>query len=145
MSFLHCRPACLLSAQFKKYLLQELIRMQFKKWLIAVPLSMTLLTGCSLLEKLVYRIDINQGNYVEQQAVDQLKFGMTKEQVRFVMGSPMLIENGFPDTWYYIYHHTEGHQDSIQKNLIVNFNDKGQLVDVTGDFPPSKDFFESIN
>ncbi|MCG9598262.1 outer membrane protein assembly factor BamE [Vibrio sp. Isolate25] len=119
--------------------------MQLKKWLIAVPLSMTLLTGCSLVEKLVYRIDINQGNYVEQQAVDQLKFGMTKEQVRFVMGSPMLIENGYPDTWYYIYHHTEGHQDSIQKNLIVNFNDKGQLVDINGDFPPSSDFFEGIN
>jgi outer membrane protein assembly factor BamE len=119
--------------------------MQLKKWLIAVPLSMTLLTGCSLAEKLVYRIDINQGNYVEQQAVDQLKFGMTKEQVRFVMGSPMLIENGYPDTWYYIYHHTEGHKDSVQKDLIVNFNDKGQLVDVTGDFPPSSDFFEGIN
>ncbi|HFU0519335.1 TPA: outer membrane protein assembly factor BamE, partial [Vibrio parahaemolyticus] len=51
--------------------------MQLKKWLVAVPLAMTLLTGCSVLEKLVYRIDINQGNYVEQSAVDKLKFGMT--------------------------------------------------------------------
>ncbi|MGR5542565.1 outer membrane protein assembly factor BamE, partial [Vibrio campbellii] len=47
--------------------------MQFKKWLIAVPLAMTMLTGCSLAEKLVYRIDINQGNYVEQEAVDKLR------------------------------------------------------------------------
>lgn len=119
--------------------------MQFKKWLIAVPLAMTMLTGCSLLEKLVYRIDINQGNYVEQSAVEKLKFGMTKEQVRYVMGSPMLVENGYPNTWYYIYHKTEGHNDSVQKNLIVDFNDEGQLVNVSGDFPPSSDFFESIN
>ena len=77
--------------------------MQLKKWLVAVPLAMTLLTGCSVLERLVYRIDINQGNYVEQSAVDKLKFGMTKAQVRFVLGSPMLIENGYPNTWYYIY------------------------------------------
>ncbi|NVD06033.1 outer membrane protein assembly factor BamE [Vibrio sp. JPW-9-11-11] len=119
--------------------------MQFKKWLIAVPLAMTMLTGCSLLEKLVYRIDINQGNYVEQSAVEKLKFGMTKEQVRYVMGSPMLVENGYPDTWYYIYHQTEGHYDSVQKNLIADFNDEGQLVNITGDFPPSSDFFESIN
>ncbi|MCW8336632.1 outer membrane protein assembly factor BamE [Vibrio sp. SCSIO 43135] len=118
--------------------------MQLKKWLIAVPLAMTMLTGCSLLEKLVYRIDINQGNYVEQEAVDKLKFGMSKEQVRYVMGSPMLIENGYPDTWYYIYHHTEGHKASIQKNLVVNFNAAGTLVDITGDFPASDTFFEQI-
>ena len=72
--------------------------MQLKKWLVAVPLAMTLLTGCSVVEKLVYRIDINQGNYVEQSAVDKLKFGMTKAQVRFVLGSPMLIENGYPNS-----------------------------------------------
>ncbi|CAH8202064.1 MULTISPECIES: outer membrane protein assembly factor BamE [Vibrio] len=119
--------------------------MQLKKWLIAVPLAITMLTGCSLAEKLVYRIDINQGNYVEQQAVDKLKFGMTKEQVRYVMGSPMLVENGYPDTWYYIYHHTEGHKASIQKNLIVNFNPSGSLVNVAGDFSPSEQFFEGIN
>ncbi len=121
------------------------LSMQLKKWLIAVPLAMTMLTGCSLLERLVYRIDINQGNYVEQEAVNQLKFGMSKEQVRYVLGSPMLIENGYPDTWYYIYHHTEGHHFSEQKDLIVDFNDQGLLMEVSGDFPASKNFFESIN
>ncbi|WP_341665884.1 outer membrane protein assembly factor BamE [Vibrio sp.] len=120
--------------------------MQIKKWLvIALPLSMTLLTGCSLLEKLVYRIDINQGNYVEQKAVDKLKFGMTKEQVRFVLGSPMLVENGYPNTWYYIDLQTEGHQDSVQKNLITRFSDEGKLVSIDGDFAPSPSFFEQIH
>ena len=118
--------------------------MRIKKWLVAVPLALTMLTGCSLLEKLVYRIDINQGNYVEQEAVDQLKFGMTKTQVRYVMGSPMLIENGYPDTWYYIYHHTPGHGESVQKDLIVNFNDQGTLADITGDYPKSDAFYEKI-
>ena len=118
--------------------------MRIKKWLVAVPLALTMLTGCSVLEKLVYRIDVNQGNYVEQEAVNQLKFGMTKTQVRYVMGSPMLIENGYPDTWYYIYHHTEGHNDSIQKNLIVDFNADGTLVAVAGDFESGDEFFESL-
>ncbi len=121
------------------------LSMQFKKWLIALPLAMTMLTGCSLLEKLVYRIDINQGNYIEQEAVNKLKFGMSKEQVRFVMGSPMLVENGYPNTWYYIYHHTEGHKESIQRDLIVKFDDQGRLVEVTGDYPISESFYESIN
>ncbi len=118
--------------------------MRIKKWLVAVPLALTMLTGCSLLEKLVYRIDINQGNYVEQEAVDQLKFGMTKTQVRYVMGSPMLIENGYPDTWYYIYHHQKGHEDPIQKNLVVNFDATGTLVTINGDFEASDEFFESL-
>ncbi|ODS10620.1 Outer membrane protein assembly factor BamE [Vibrio scophthalmi] len=121
------------------------LSMQLKKWLIIVPLAMTMLTGCSLLEKLVYRIDINQGNYVEQSAVDQLKFGMSKEQVRYVLGSPMLVENGYPNTWYYIYLHTKGHDAPIQHDLIANFDDQGRLVEVTGDFPVSSAFFESIN
>lgn len=103
-------------------------------------------SGCSsVTNKLVYRIDINQGNYVEQQAVDQLKFGMTKEQVRYVLGSPMLVENGYPDTWYYIYHHTEGHNDPVQKNLIVKFNHSGSLVNIAGDFHDADSFFEKIN
>ncbi len=115
--------------------------MHVKKWLLAVPLAITLLSGCSLLEPLVYRIDIAQGNYVEQPAVDKLRRGMTKEQVRFVMGSPMLIENGYPDTWYYIYHFTHGHEDSVQKNLITKFDPNTQtLTEISGDFPASPNF-----
>ena len=118
--------------------------MQLKKWLVAVPLAMTLLTGCSVLEKLVYRIDINQGNYVEQSAVDKLKFGMTKAQVRFVLGSPMLIENSYLTTWYYMYHHKPGQGDREQKDLCVNFNDQGTMADVTVEFRNRDVFDESI-
>ncbi|MCV5391321.1 outer membrane protein assembly factor BamE, partial [Vibrio parahaemolyticus] len=69
---------------------------------------------------------------------------MTKAQVRFVLGSPMLIENGYPNTWYYIYHHTPGHGDPVQKDLVVNFNDQGTLADISGDFPKSDAFYEQI-
>lgn len=119
--------------------------MQLNKWFAVIPLTISMLTGCSVMEKMVYRIDINQGNYVEQQAVEQLKFGMSKEQVRYVMGSPMLVENGYPNTWYYIYLHTEGHKDSIQKNLFVHFSNEGQLVNIEGDYAAGGNFFEQIN
>ncbi|MCG7499900.1 outer membrane protein assembly factor BamE [Vibrio sp. Of7-15] len=119
--------------------------MSFKKLIIALPLALGLLSGCSVVERLVYRIDINQGNYIEQNAVDELKFGMTKNQVVYVLGSPMLVESGFPNTWYYIYHHTPGHDASIQKNLIVKFNDNNTLVSINGDFDSSDKFFEQIN
>ena len=91
-----------------------------------------------------YRIDIAQGNYVEQEAVDKLRFGMTKQQVQYVMGSPMLVESGYPNTWYYIYLFTHGHEESIQKNLIVHFDDNGNLTSIDGVFPMSDSFFEKI-
>ncbi len=119
--------------------------MQLKKWFLTLPLAVTVLTGCSVAEKLVYRIDINQGNYIEQQAVNRLKFGMTKEQVKYVLGSPMLVENGYPDTWYYIYHSQKGHSDPVQKNLVVNFNESGNLVTIEGDYAMNDTFYESIN
>ncbi|MGR5095163.1 outer membrane protein assembly factor BamE [Vibrio maritimus] len=119
--------------------------MQLKKWLLALPLALSVLTGCSVIEKIVYRIDINQGNFVEQSAVDQLRYGMTKEQVRFVLGSPMLIENGYPNTWYYIYHATKGHDDPVQQNLIVNFDGSGTLAAISGDYEASDNFFDALN
>lgn len=119
--------------------------MQLKKWLIALPLAFTMLTGCSVIEKIVYRIDINQGNFVEQSAVEQLRFGMTKEQVRFVLGSPMLIENGYPNTWYYIYHATKGHDAPVQRNLVANFDATGTLTSISGDYEASDQFYESLN
>jgi len=119
--------------------------MQFKKWFFLIPASLIMLSGCSVANKLVYRIDINQGNYVEQQSVNRLKFGMSKEQVRYVLGSPMLVENGYPDTWYYIYSHTPGHGETVQKNLVVKFNHIGKLVNIAGDFNNGENFFEGIN
>ncbi|MGF1739509.1 outer membrane protein assembly factor BamE [Vibrio profundum] len=118
--------------------------MQFKKWLIAVPLSVSLLSGCSVLEKFVYRIDINQGNYVQQKEVNQLKLGMTKDQVRYVMGSPMLVEDGYPNIWYYIFRRTEGHNAPVQKDLIVHFDNAGKLVKMTGNYSPGKNFDQVV-
>jgi outer membrane protein assembly factor BamE len=120
--------------------------MHLKKSLLTLPLAVSLLAGCSSIsDMLVYRIDINQGNYVEQQAVNRLKFGMTKEQVRYVLGSPMLVENGYPDTWYYIYHHVTGHQDPVQKNLVVDFDKDGGLIKIAGDFSNGDNFFEGMH
>lgn len=119
--------------------------MDLKKWILAIPFALSMLTGCSIAEKMVYRIDVDQGNYVEQGQVNQLRYGMTKEQVRYVMGSPMLVENGFPDTWYYIYNSTKGHKDTVQKKLIAYFDpNNGRLGKIEGDFEPSPDFMTPL-
>ncbi|ODP96438.1 MULTISPECIES: outer membrane protein assembly factor BamE [Salinivibrio] len=102
------------------------------------------ITGCSYAEKLVYRVDINQGNYIEEKAVDSLKFGMTKEQVKFLLGPPMLVESGYPNTWYFVQWQQPGHQAPTQKDLVLSFDDNNQLVKVDGDFTPGESFFEAV-
>ena len=100
------------------------------KHLIAAALTALTLSGCSL----VYRIDIPQGNYVEQKQVDKLRQGMTREQVSYVLGTPMLRDGFDPNTWYYPYEFQPGHGDKERKELTVTFaNDR--LTTVTGDFP----------
>jgi Small protein A (tmRNA-binding) len=100
--------------------------------------------GCSYAEKLVYRVDINQGNYIEEKAVDSLKFGMTKEQVKFLLGPPMLVESGYPNTWYFVQWQQPGHQDPTQKDLVLSFDDNNQLVSMGGDYEPGDQFFEAV-
>ncbi|MGF1681030.1 outer membrane protein assembly factor BamE [Photobacterium makurazakiensis] len=115
------------------------------KNLAAITLAASLLGGCSVVERLVYRIDINQGNYLEQKDIDNLRYEMNKEQVQFVLGSPMLVEPEYPNTWYYVYYHKPGHDEPQQKNLILKFNDQQQLISLEGDYPQGAKFMEALN
>ncbi|OAN14235.1 hypothetical protein A3K86_11700 [Photobacterium jeanii] len=115
------------------------------KNIAAVTLALSLLSGCSVIERLVYRIDINQGNFLEAKDVDTLRFGMNKEQVRYVLGSPMLVEQGHPDTWYYVYYHKPGHDKAEQKNLVLGFDQNNRLISLSGDYQAGPKFMEGIN
>lgn len=115
------------------------------KHITAVSLVLFTLTGCSLANRLVHRIEINQGNYIDLNAVEALKFGMSKEQVKFLLGQPMLIEAGYPNTWYFVQWVKQGHKKAQQKELIISFDDKNLLVGIKGDFQPGPQFFESIH
>ena len=85
----------------------------------AALLAVLALAGCTSTDKSrsgllePYRFDLPQGNYVTQDLLDQIKVGMTREQVRFALGSPLLV-NGFrPDRWNYVfrYQHANGSAD----------------------------------
>ncbi len=117
--------------------------MGWKKF-AAVALALGVLGGCSVLDRLVYRIDINQGNYLEQKDINQLRLGMSKEQVQYILGTPMLIENGYPNTWYYVYWHKPGHDAAIEKKLVVRFSENGKLALLEGDFKPGEQFAEML-
>jgi outer membrane protein assembly factor BamE len=98
------------------------------------------LAGCAWFSDLVYKVDIPQGNYIDEQQVEKLRIGMSKEQVKFVLGTPM-IKNSFRDTtWYYIYRLKTGKGAEYNKRLIATFDDSDKLISVEGDYALSEDF-----
>jgi outer membrane protein assembly factor BamE len=79
-----------------------------------------------------FKIDIRQGNYVSQDMVVQLKPGQTKDQVRYILGTPLVMDVFHADRWDYVYRFKPGRGPVEQRRLIVYFQDN-RLVRVGGD------------
>src|SRR6202044_4200444 len=71
----------------------------------------------------VYRVTVQQGNYLEKRNTDQLTTGMTKVQVRYLLGTPMMPSIFDNDRWDYLYYLKVGRLSPIQRQLTVYFKD----------------------
>lgn len=67
----------------------------------ALVLLVLILSACSWLP--IYRLEINQGNYVTEDMVERLKLGMTRQQVRAALGTPLVADPFHADRWEYVY------------------------------------------
>ena len=84
-----------------------------------------------------YKVEIQQGNYVTQEMVSQLKPGMTKEQVRAALGTPLLTDIFHAERWDYVYAREAPDGKRESRKLTVFFKDE-KLAHVEGDVVPSK-------
>jgi outer membrane protein assembly factor BamE len=83
-----------------------------------VSLALAALSGC------VYRMNIQQGNYLEARTVDQLQSGMTRSQVRYLLGTPMVPDAFNRDRWDYLYYFKRGRLSKPEeRHLIVYFHE----------------------
>lgn len=101
----------------------------------AVYLSMALLTACAnTMDSLpfVYRMDVEQGTPIEQEKINQLRKGMTREQVRFVLGPPAVTDVFHPDRWDYVHTMKRGKGDVEIRRFAVFFEGDA-LVAVSGE------------
>jgi len=92
------------------------------------------LAGCSFPG--VYKIDIQQGNVVTQEMIDQLRPGMTRSQVRFIMGNPLITDTFHTNRWDYLYSLQPGGVQRQQERVSLVFNSSDQLTGLAGDFKP---------
>ncbi len=82
-----------------------------------------------------YRIDIQQGNFLSPEMVAQLKKGMTREQVRFVLGTPLVTDIFHGDRWDYVFYRELGNGSKDQRRLSVFF-DNDKLARAVGENVP---------
>lgn len=94
------------------------------------------MAGCSSVPRIVneYKIDVQQGNVLTQDMVSQLKPGLTKDQVRFVLGTPMLMDMFHANRWDYAYRLQKGSTGDVEMRKFSTFFDAdGKLIRVAGD------------
>jgi outer membrane protein assembly factor BamE len=108
-----------------------------QKLLISLLFVASLLSsGCST-SKIpgVYRPDVQQGNVVTQEMVNKLRPGMSRQQVQYIMGTPLLVDVFHQNRWEYLYSMEPGNEDRQQERISIYFED-GRLTRIAGDFRP---------
>ncbi len=106
------------------------------------------ITGCSrradgtIKIPLVYRVDIQQGNVIEQSMIDKLEPGMTRAKVKFIMGTPLLVDTFHTNRWEYIYSIEPGSGKRAQRHVALFFKDD-KLTHIEGDITPADRYYSN--
>lgn len=96
---------------------------------ILAILGSGVISGCSLSP---YRMDVQQGNVVTQDMVAKLRPGMTRAQVRYVLGTPLVTDTFHPERWDYFYKFDRAGDPAEQRRLTLVFKED-QLDRIIGD------------
>ncbi len=106
-----------------------------------VFLMLLVLAGCKQAPELPaiispYKIDIQQGNVVSQEMVDKLKAGMTRAQVRYALGTPLIVDPFRTDRWDYVYLYQKQGKEAQRRRVTVIF-EEDRLLRIEGDVVPA--------
>lgn len=89
----------------------------------------TTLTAC------VYRVDVQQGNLLDDEDVEGVKPGMTRSQVRFLLGTPVVEDSFHKDRWDYVYYFRRGRSRRAEKRWLIVMFDADKVKDIRKDVP----------
>ena len=112
--------------------------------LAAFLLALALAGGCSSTDRArsgflePYKIAIPQGNYLNQQMLDQVREGMSREQVRLTIGSPLLTDIFHPDRWDYVFRFQYPNGEAELRRVTIQFRDE-RVASVKADELPQRD------
>jgi outer membrane protein assembly factor BamE len=110
----------------------------------AALLAMLLVAGCASNDRSrsgflePYKFAIPQGNYLNQQMLDQVREGMSREQVRLAIGSPLLTDIFHPQRWDYVFRFQYPNGDAELRKVTIVFRDD-RVASITADPLPERD------
>ena len=87
-----------------------------------------------LLSACVYRLDIQHGNILAQKDIDKLRTGLTKNQVVFVLGSPVVDDSFSDDKWIYLYNYKKGNENTASSKKLTLVFQEDKLISANGDY-----------
>lgn len=91
------------------------------------------MSGC------IYRVTIPQGNLIKQEDLDQAEVGMTKTQIRFLLGTPMIDDPFSRERWDYAYYVVVGRNDATHKRWVTIYFEDGIVSQINKDQELSSD------
>src|SRR3990172_12016282 len=94
-----------------------------------IVLALLAMAGCIS----PYKIEIQQGNVVTQEMIDKLKPGMTRSQVRFVLGTPLVTDPFHPQRWDYVYVYKRSVTEPAQTRQLAVIFDGDAMTRIEGD------------
>jgi len=95
-----------------------------------IPLLVLLLISLIFSAGCVYRANISQGNLIKQEDLDQVEIGMTRNQVRFLLGTAMIDDPFHEDRWDYIYYLRVGREDAGFKRWVTVLFEDGEVIEI---------------
>jgi outer membrane protein assembly factor BamE len=90
----------------------------------------SILAAALLLSACIFRIDIQQGNLLEESVIDQVAVGMTRSQVQFLLGSPMVADSFHENRWDYTYYFKQGRSQETERRWFIVYFEADRVVDL---------------
>jgi outer membrane protein assembly factor BamE len=109
--------------------------MIYRKWTVLLFMAIVLAIGSGC----VYRANISQGNLIKEEDLEQVEVGMTKNQVRFLLGTPMIDDPFSKQRWDYIYYISIGRRDATFKRWVSVFFEEDVVSEIRTDQELSPD------
>lgn len=94
---------------------------------VLVGLTALLCAAC------IYRIDIQQGNLLEPADIDQVQVGMTRSQVQFLLGTPMVADSFHRNRWDYTYYLRRGRSEDVERRWVVVYFEDDRVARIERD------------
>ena len=113
--------------------------MNFRSFAVCavVRLSVAGLAGCSF-NTYIYRPDVHQGNLVTEEMIQQLQVGMSRQQVLFLLGEPLVQSQFHTHRWDYTYYFNPRYGDIESRKVTLTFDDQDRLTAVAHDALPTE-------